>query len=132
VRLEVDILGSEPGTSTPPAAPVRDDTRRVVIVVSADGDVRRYIRESLRDRMDIRVLEVATVRDARRVGWHTRANLVITDVPEARGLAALRPVPAILITDDSSDGVPPAAECVALPRPFTAERLAAVVARLLG
>jgi len=132
VRLEVDILGSEPGAPSPAAAPVRDDACRGVLVVSADGDVRRYIRESLRDRVDLRVLEAATVHDARRLAEHTAASLVITDIPEARGFVVSLPVPAIVITDDSTDGMPATTEYVALPRPFTAEGLAAVVARLLG
>lgn len=132
VRLEIDILGSEPGNPRPSGAPIHDDTCRVVLVVSADGDVRRYIRESLRDRMEILVLEAATVPDARQVAEHTAPNLVITDISVARGLAGSRAVPAILITDDSIDGVPPAPECVVVPRPFTAERLATLAARLLG
>jgi hypothetical protein len=132
VRLEVDILVSEPGAPNPPIAPVRDDSCRVVLVVSADGDVRRYIRESLCDRVDLRVLEASTVHDARRISEHTAVSLVITDIPATHGFAPPPRVPAILITDESSDGMPPAAECVAVPGPFTAERLAGVVARLLG
>src|SRR6185295_10957429 len=55
VQLEVAFLDADE-TGPAPAGPVVLDERRrlTVLVVAAEADVRRYVRECLRERVDLR------------------------------------------------------------------------------
>ena len=132
VRLEVAFLDDDQAAPTPSAAL---DERKclTVLVVAAEADVRRYVRECLRERTDLRVLEAATVTAAVTLAAHCSPELLVVDKPESNVVVALPQLLAIVIVDD----VPHGAAGVAtrrrlLARPFTAEGLLAEVPQLVG
>ena len=84
--------------------------RTTVLVVAAEEDLRRYVRECLRERPALRLLEAESV-------------------PAAVALAAHR---AVLLFDDVPRDAPAWARLRLLARPFTARELAAEIDRLLG
>jgi len=63
VRLEVAFLDDHP-TAPAPAPPLDEQGRLTVLIVAADEDVRRYARECLRARTDLRILDAATIAEA--------------------------------------------------------------------
>jgi hypothetical protein len=134
VRLEVAFLDADEVAST--AAPLATDDERsrlTVLVVAAEPDVRRYVRECLRERADLRVLDAATVTGAVTVATSQAVDLLVVDGWENDARLALSQVRAIVIVDDVPHGTPPATTRVRLlARPFTAERLLAEVGFLLG
>jgi hypothetical protein len=134
VRLEVAFLDAEDGAPT--AAPLATDDERsrlTVLVVAAEPDVRRYVRECLRERADLRLLDAATITAAVTVAATHALDLLVVDGWENDVLLALSQVRAIVIVDDVPHGTPPATTRVRLlARPFTAEGLLAEVGLLLG
>jgi hypothetical protein len=125
VRLEVELLASDQQA----ALPALDDQRQrhTVLVVAADADVRRYVRECLRDRDDLRVLEAGTIELAERLATLHSPRLLIVDAPEAAVLSVILNVPAVLIADDVPRDVMPNGRIVTLMRPFGGEDLEVVV-----
>jgi hypothetical protein len=131
--LEVAFLDDHqpaPADATPAALDER--TRLTVLVIAAEADLRRYVRECLRERSDLRVLDAATVAAAVALAAECSPVLLIVDEPESDVLIPLSQLGAIVIVDDVPHGAPASGtRHRLLARPFTAERLAAEVGRLL-
>ena len=133
VRLEVAFLDADQPTPAP-AAPAALDERKclTVLVVAAEADVRRYVRECLRERADLRVLDAATVTAAVTLAAQYSPELLVVDEPESNVVVALPQLLAIVIVDDVPRGVPGVGtRRRLLARPFTAEGLLAEVGQLL-
>ena len=65
MRLEVAFLDADQAAPAPAASSGSTSAAaRTVLVVAAEADLRRYVRECLRERTDLRVLEAATVAAA--------------------------------------------------------------------
>ena len=134
VRLEVAFLADDEAVAAPapPAAPDGGPCL-TVLVVAAETDFRRYVRECLRERTDLRVLEAATVAAAVTLRGESGADLLIVDDPDRDVLTALSELRAVVIVDDvPRAGAAPGARRRLLARPFTALGLVAEVGRLLG
>jgi hypothetical protein len=130
VRLEVELLASDPGPLPVPAL-ADQHQRHTLLVVAGDADVRRYVRECLRDRADLRVLEAAGIQMAIRLAALQPPTLLIVDGPDAGVLDTFADVGAILIADDLPRQAVPNARVTALARPFGARELQAIVDRLV-
>jgi hypothetical protein len=134
VQLEVAFLDADQSASAPvtPAAP-DERTCLTVLVVAAEGDLRRYIRECLRERGDLRVLEAASVAAAVELAASSSPALLMVDAPEGDVVVLLSELRAVVIVDDVPHGVTAAGSRVhLLARPFTAEGLMTEVGQLLG
>ena len=60
--MEVAFLDADQAAPAPaPPAALDERTCLTVLVVAAEADLRRYVRECLRERTDLRLLEAATV-----------------------------------------------------------------------
>ena len=132
-ELEIAFLDADQPAPlpTPPAHDER--TRLTVLVVAAESDLRQYVRECLRERVDLRLLEAATAAAAVALAAHCSPELVVVDEPERYVLAALADLRAIVIVDELSHGTLPSPQHVRLlVRPFSAEGLLAQVEQLLG
>ena len=75
VRLEVAFLDDHQ-TAPAPAPPLDEQARLTVLIIAAEADVRRHLRECLRARSDLRILDAATLIEAlaleevrRLLGW---------------------------------------------------------------
>ena len=134
VRLEVAFLDADQAAPAP-AAPAALDERKclTVLVVAAEPDFRRYVRECLRERTDLRVLDAETVTAAVMVAAHYSPELLVVDEPESSVVAALPQLLAIVVVDDVPHGMAgPGARRRLLARPFTADGLLAEVGALLN
>jgi hypothetical protein len=129
VRLEVELLASDQPAPLPGPTLGDDQARHTVLVVAADADVRRYVRECLRDRADLCVLEAAATEIATRLAALQPPKLLIVDAPDA-GPRQVADVRAVLIADDVPVEAVPNARVTALARPFGARDLQAIVDRL--
>ena len=131
MRLEVAILAAAevaPAVVPPPRA---DGQHRTITVVAADADVRWHVRECLRDRPDVRVLEAASVAVALSLAAQAEPDVLIVDAPQGDVIVALPRARAVVIVDD----VPrqprrEGARVRFLARPFTAQQLVAEVDRV--
>ena len=134
VRLEVAFLDADEAAPAPaPLAALDERTRLTVLVVAAEADLRRYVRECLRERTDLRLLEAATVPAAVALALYYPAELMVVDEPESDVVVRLSRLRAIVIVDDVPRGEPaPGTRVRLLARPFTAEGLAAEVDRVLA
>ena len=134
VRSEVALLDADHAAPAPALSPVRDGRPCLtVIVVSAEADLRRYVRECLREHVDLRLLEAATVAAAVALTAEYSPALFVVDEPERTVLAMLAELRAIVIVDELPHGEPGAGTHLRLlARPFTAEGLMAEVDHLLG
>ena len=131
--MEVAFLDADQSAPAPiPPSALDERTCLTVLVVAAEADFRHYVRECLRERADLRLLEAATVTDAVALAKHHLPELLVVDEPEIDVLVALPKLRAVVIVDDVPRGVPGVAIRRLLARPFTAERLVAEVGRLLG
>jgi DNA-binding NtrC family response regulator len=130
VRLEVELLASDQPAPLPGPTLGDDQARHTVLVVAADADVRRYVRECLRDRADLCVLEAAAIEIATRLAALQPPKLLIVDAPDAGVLDRFADVRAVLIADDVTVEAVPNARVTALARPFGARDLQAIVDRL--
>jgi hypothetical protein len=133
VQLEVAFLDAdhaEPAVSSP--ATLDEHPCLTVLVVAAEADFRRYVRECLRERRDLRVVEAATVTAAIALAAGSSLDLLVVDAPEGDVVAVLTPLRAIVIVDDVPQGIPAGSRVYLLARPFTAEGLVAKVRQLLG
>jgi hypothetical protein len=132
--LEVAFLDADQ-TAPAPAAPAALDERKclTVLIVAAEPDVRRYVRECLRERTDLRVLDAETVTAAVMLAAHHSPELLVVDEPESNVVVALPQLLAIVIVDDVPHGAPGVGtRRRLLARPFTAEGLLAEVGALLN
>ena len=133
VRLEVELLDADQATPAPvsPAAP-NEHTCLTVLVVAAEADLRRYVRECLRERTDLRLLQAATVTAAVHLAAYSPPDLVVVDEPESDVLLTLLQLRAIVIVDDVPREAPARATRLRfLARPFTGQELVAEVDRLV-
>ena len=124
VRLEAKLLEVEDSASE--SAPNDGQSSRTVLVVSAEVDLCRYVRECLRERTDVRVRDAASIDAAVRLAEDGNASLLIVDGAQRAILGALPHSSVILIVDDLG-GVLPTTRVRLLERPFTADRLLAEV-----
>jgi hypothetical protein len=131
--LELAFLDADEVVSAP--APVTSDDGHqslTVLVVAAEADLRRYVRECLRERPDVRVVEAATIAMAVDRAAADSLHLLIVDEPESGVLALLSELRAIVLVDDVPHGAPaPAAGRRLLSRPFSAERLVTELGEVL-
>jgi hypothetical protein len=134
VRLEVAFLDDDQAAPEPAPPPALDEQARLtVIVVASEVDLRRYVRECLRVRSDLRLLEAATIAEALTLAGSYSPELLVVDQPESDVLSTLSQLRAIVIVDDMPRGSPASAAHVRLlARPFTGEGLMQEVAQLLG
>ena len=109
VQLEVAILAADHDAPGPEPAATDERPHRTVMVVGAEPDLHRYIRECLRERTDVRVLEAATVAAAVRLAAYLSPDLLIVDQPHGEILMGLLPMPVVLLVDGVPRGVPPEA-----------------------
>jgi hypothetical protein len=133
VRLEVAFLDADQAAPAPaPPAALDERACLTAVVVAAEADLRRYVRECLRERTDLRLIEAATVTAAVALAAHYSPDLLVVDDPERDVLVRLPQVRAIVIVDDVPHGARGVGTRVRLlARPFTAEELVAEVGRLL-
>jgi hypothetical protein len=134
VQLEVAFLDDDQAAPAPASPAALDERQRVtVLVVAAEADLRRYVRECLRERTDLRLLDAATVTAAVTLAAHESPELLIVDEPESDVLVTLSHLRAIVIVDDVPHGAPVSGtRRRLLARPFTGEGLLAEVGLLLG
>ena len=133
VRLEVDIL--TPGHFRAPA-PLTEmaggDATRIVLLCAVDADVRQYLRECLREHVDVRIVETDSVAHGVELADAFPPSLLIMDRANAQLASALGAVRGIVIADEPpQQELMPDQRLTALLRPFSAESLSAVVNRLL-
>ena len=130
--MEVAFLDADQAAPAPPAA--RDERGCLTaLVVSAEADQRHYVRECLRERTDLRLIEAATVTAAIAVAAECLPDFVVVDERECDVLATLSHLRAIVIVDDVPHGVVASGDRIRLlARPFTAKGLMAEVGLLLG
>jgi hypothetical protein len=132
VRLEVALLDADQAAPSPAPSP---DERPCLtaLVVAAELDVRRYVRECLRERADVRLAEAASVAAAVALAAQSPPEFLVVDAPERDVVAALSSLRAIVIVDDVlHDAFTSGTRLRLLARPFTAEALIAEVDRILG
>ena len=104
-----------------------------MLVVAAEADLRRYVRECLRERTDLRVLEAASVDAALALAARHPPELLVVDEPERDVLAARSQRRAILLVDEVPHGTSASGTHLRLlARPFTAAELVAEVGTLIG
>ncbi len=130
VRLEAALLDAH--RTTPATAP---DERAclIVLVVAGEADLRRYVRECLRDRPDLCLIEAATMTAAVALAARHQPACLVIDGPERDVLAALASHRAVLLVDDLPRDPPALATHLRLlARPFSASELVAEIDRLLG
>ena len=132
VRLEVELLASDQPAPLPAPAVADQGQRRTVLVVAGDTDVRRHVRECLRDRADLRVLEAASIGVATRLAALHPPDLLIVDAPDAGILETIVDARAVLMADDVALSTTPDARVAALARPFGRQELEALVDELLS
>jgi hypothetical protein len=133
VQLEVAFLDADEAAPVPAPPALTERLRLTVLVVAAEADLRRYVRECLRERTDLRVLEAATVTAAVALAEYYAPELLVVDEPERDVLVTLSERRSIVIVDDVPHGVQASgARLRLLARPFTAEGLVAEVGQLLG
>jgi hypothetical protein len=135
VALEVEILAA--GAAPPPDAEagVASETERagtrLVLVAATDPELFAYVRDCLRARADLRVVEATRNSVADAVARH-HPHLVISD-----GAGGDPTVPRILLTDEAPADAPSRsllgeAPVVVLTTPFNKRRLLEAVTWLLG
>ena len=134
VRLEVAFLDADEAAPTPAAVWTHDERPRLTaLVVAAEVDVRRYVRECLRERVDVRLLEAGTASAASALAASVAPDLLIVDDSEFVVLATELPARTIVLVDDvPHDSHHAATNVRLLARPFTADGLLAEVRWFLG
>jgi DNA-binding response OmpR family regulator len=109
------------------------EVRATVLIVSSEPDFRRYVRECLRERTDVRVLDASSARDGVALAASSAPDLLVADAPEEDVTSLLSAIRAIVVVDELPR--PPHDDDVRLrwlSRPFSAQELLAEVASLLG
>jgi hypothetical protein len=102
---------------------------QAVLVVAAEADLRRYVRECLRERPAPRLVETAAVDAAVAPAARYPGAWLVVDEPERAVLRALVPHRAVLLDDVPRDAPASATHRRLLARPFTALDLVAGVGR---
>jgi hypothetical protein len=134
VQLEVSFLDDDQAALAPDDSGVTEERQRVtVLVVAAESDLRRYVRECLRERTELRVLDAATVAGGIEVAARESPMLLVVDEPERDVLVALPEVRAIVIVDDvPRETTVSGVRHRQIARPFSREGLLAEVGLVLG
>ena len=134
VRLEVACLDADQAAPAPaPSTVPEQQTCLTVLVVAAEADLRGYVRECLRERTDLRLIEAATVAAAVTLAAHYSPEFLVVDECESDVVATLSHLRAIVIVDDVPRGASASGTRLRLlARPFTAEGLLAEVGQLMG
>ena len=132
VQLEVAFLDADQDAPAPsPPAALDERACLTVLVVAAEADLRRYVRECLRERTDLRLLEAATVTAAVALAAYYSPEILVVDEPERDVVVMLSQLRAIVIVDDVPRGAPASGTRIRLlARPFTAHELVDEVDRL--
>lgn len=120
------ILEAHQAAPIPVTLPNDGRASWTVLVVSAEADLCRYVRECLRDRAEVRVRDAASIDTAVALAEDGPVSLLIVDARERAILGALAHLRAILIVDNVV-GAFPMPRVRLLERPFTAEGLLAEV-----
>jgi len=133
LQLEVELLAAAATAPSDDGIAAVEPSRTVLLAVG-DANLCDYIRECLRQRTDLHVVELRATDDPLDVA-RRRPDLVITDgsaIPD--GVAPGNRPPLLLIGDERLDVLPVSegAGIAFLLQPFNAGRLLDVVARLLG
>lgn len=133
VRLEATLLDVGWAASTPGLSAVPDGLPGVtVLVVAAEADLRRYVRECLRERADLRVVDAATVGAAIALAAPFGPELLVVDEADRAVLGALSSHRAVLLVDEVPRGAFGAGRHVRLLAcPFSAEALLSALAGLV-
>jgi len=134
VRLEVAVLGDDYEAESAPIPSTSDERARVkVLVVAAEADLRAYVRECLRERIDVGLVEAATIASAvGAAARHSPVLLIVDDLQRAI-VDALPRYPALVIVDDvPRDAEPVDTRIRSIVRPFTSDELLSAVGRVLG
>ena len=130
--MEVAFLDADRAAATAAPPPLDERTCLTVLVVAAEADFRRYVRECLRERTDLRLVEAATTSTAIALATYRAPDLLVVDEPESSVMATLSELRAIVIVDDVPHGAPDVGtRRRLLARPFSADRLLAEVGQLL-
>ena len=133
MQLEVALLADQAGPGEGSTTARDEHTRLTVLVVAAEPDFRHYVRECLRERADLRLLDAATITVAADVATSNAPGLLVVDDPEREVLVEMPRVRAIIVVDEVAHGQASAGTHVRLlPRPFTAKELLAEVQGILG
>ena len=131
VRLEAALLDADEPAPAFAAVP-EGGACSTVLVVAAEPDLRRYVRECLREHPALRVVEAATVAAAVGLAARYPQACLVVDEPERAVLGALAASRAVLLVDDVPRDAPTSATRLRLlARPFTARELMAEVERLV-
>ena len=131
--MEVAFLDADESALAPAPPALDEGMRLTVLVVAAEADFRHYVRECLRERVDLRLLEAATIAAAIALAGYYSPELLVVDEPQRDVVVPLSKVRAIVVVDDVPHDAPGSEERVRLlARPFTAEGLVAEVAQVLG
>ena len=132
VRLEVAFLDADEAAPIPAPLSTHDERPRITaLVVAAEPDVRRYVRECVAQIDGLHVLEAASAAAGVAVAALHAPDLLVIDESEAGGLASLAHVNAIVIVDDIPHGAPQPPGRRLLARPFSTGDLMAEVRRLI-
>jgi len=134
LQLEVELLAAAATAPSDDGIAAVEPSRTVLLAVG-DANLRDYIRQCLRQRADLHVVELRAGDDPLDVARRGPVDLVITDgwaLPD--GVAPGNRVPLLLIGDERSDVLPfgEGAGIAFLLQPFNAGRLLDMAARLLG
>ena len=92
VRLEAALLEADESAPAFAAVP-NGGACSTVIVVAAEPDLRRYVRECLRERPALRVVEAAAVAAAVALAAVHQPACLVVDEPEARRAPRARAAP---------------------------------------
>src|SRR5262245_30926521 len=132
LQLEIALLAAAANEPSDDRIAASEPSRTVLLAVS-DADLREYIRQCLRQRTDLRVVEPQPGDDPLNVGRRQSVALVIADA-SPDGAAPLNRPPLLLIGDEPPEALPvhEGAGMAFLRQPFNARRLLDVVASLLG
>jgi len=136
VRLELALLDADGAASGSPS-PTPDERRGeragpTLLVVAGEADVRCYVRECLRRRADVHVIDAAGVEAAVALAGRVAPALLVVDAPERAVVDALPEIAAVVLVDESPRGAARAGAVVRfLARPFSADALLSAVAPFL-
>lgn len=136
VLLEVAVLASDTVASAdlPSPADNSESRERSVLVTAGDADVRHYVRDCLRPRTDLHVLEAGSTAAMLDAAAMKQPRLFIVDEPQVAAVLSYPSVPVILLADEIPELLRDrarAAQVVLLPGPFQARGLLEQVNRLL-
>jgi len=132
LQLEIALLAAA-ATEPSDDGIAAGEPGRTVLLAVGDADLREYIKQCLRQRADLRVVEPQPGDDPLNIGRRQPVALVIADGSPDRA-APVNRTPLLLVGDELSEALPvrEGAGIAFLVQPFNTRRLLDVVARLLG